>query len=451
MTVPFDEPNNRIFWACQGVFVEERNTEAGNNGNPTGAEFLTGVQAVGVSSDNPAISLMDVGRHQRKYINYQQQTIEINISRVLDRASDTFYKVLESEYIGYKESHILNANNFGSKGAKDDNQKTLRNYDITILYTPDKFEQINAGNASSTDSDKNNVISVSYLNCLITNISYSIGVDGVEESVTLTTKNIKYNDDYTTLSDYSLPEEWYTPDSFERKLVNGDGEVSYEQVSYDPERYSPQEGDILKRQHFDLTQAGYGSSELPEEIKQLFNFDTPEILRERDEDLQILGIQSINIDASFDYTNLMDVGNWRGSEDTKEHEQNRWQVLNLPITVNCSFTGTLRQALPYYKYLNNGGENRVRNVDNVYSKSEAQGASTEWQETDREIKIVASGAGKHFVWDLGKKNYLTSIEYTGGDAGGGNVEATLSYTNQYSDFVITKTEEVLDLTNDGPY
>jgi hypothetical protein len=125
-------------------------------------------------------------------------------------------------------------------------------------------------------------------------------------------------------------------------------------------------------------------------------------------------------------------------------------VLNLPVSINCTFTGTLRQALPYYNYLYNG-ENRVRNVDNVYTKSEADGASKEWQEADREIKIVASGIDKYFVWDLGKKNYLTSIEYTGGDAGGGNVEATLTYTNQYSDFVITRTENVLDLTNTGPY
>lgn len=149
MTVPFDQPNSRIFWACQAVLVEERNAEAGNNGDPTGARYLTGVQSVGISSDNPSTSLLDVGRFQRKYTQYGQQTIEITISRVLNKGSDTFYKVLESQYTDYQQSHILHAENFGSKGAKDNNGKTLRNYDITILYTPDRFEQINAGNASS--------------------------------------------------------------------------------------------------------------------------------------------------------------------------------------------------------------------------------------------------------------------------------------------------------------
>lgn len=423
MLIPFNEPNNRIFYACQGVFVEERNAEAGNNGDPTGASFLHGVQSVGVSSDNPATSLPDVGRHQRKYTQYGQQTIEITIDRVLDRDEDTFYKVLPAQYTDYQQSHVLHANNFGSKGAKDNNSKTLRNYDITLLYGSDRFPRFGAG-IGGPEPDSNTVMSVSYLNCLITNISYSMGADGVRESVTLTTKNIKYNDDYTVLSDYNFPT-------------------------------LPESGNILKRQHFDLTKTGYGQSEIPTEVKQLFNFDTP-VTEGKDEEgnpLQILGIQSINVDVSFDYANLADVGNWRGSEDGAEYEQNRWTVLSLPISVTCSFTGTIRQALPYFNYLHNQ-ENRVRNVDNVYTAALASGSvpgQQLWQDADKEIKLVASGLNKNFVWDLGKKNYLTSIEYTGGDTGGANVEATINYTNQYSDFVVTRTSGVLDLTNNGPY
>jgi len=429
MTVPFSDPNSRIFYACQGVFVEERNAEEGNSGNPTTATFLHGVQSVGISSDNPERSLADIGRHQRKYTLYQQQTIEITIDRVLARNEDTFYKVTDAQYTDYKNSHILHANNFGSKGAKDANNKVLRNYDITILYGSDKFSRFSAG-IGGTEDDADNVISVSYLNCLITNINYSIGIDGVRESITLTTKNLKYNNDYSTLSDYTWPDEFteQVPDT-------------------SPPQYLPEDGNILKRQHFDLTETNYGDSRIPTEIKELFNFDTPV----EQDGKQVLGIQSINISASFDYRTLSDVGVWRGSISGKEHEQNRWAILNLPISVTCSFTGIIRQAMPYNNFLSSG-LNRVRNVDNIYTKSLGEGSSTEWQEADKEIKIVALGlSNKKFVWDLGKKNYLTSIEYSGGDAGGGNVEATINYTNQYSDFVITKTESVLDLTNTGTY
>jgi len=416
MTVPFNKPNSRIFWACQAVFFEERNGEGSNNGNPTGATFLDCVQAVGVSSDNPAISLLDVGRHQRQYIQYQQQTIEITIRRLLDINSNTFYKI--DSYPNYKSGHILNKNNFGSDG------EFLKNYDITILYTPDNFARMNAG-ADSSDPDKDNVISISYLNCIITNISYSMSVDSVEETITLVTKNLQNNNGYSSLSSYNLPGSWL------------DGE--------------PREGQILKRQHFDLIKQDR-ETVLPQEVEELFDCGGSEGVDENGNDLSIIGMQSINIDVSFDYTNLMDVGIWRGSEDTKEGEQNRWQMLNLPISINCSFTGMLRQGLPYYNFLYDGG-NRVRNVDNVYTKERTDGSLRKWDEADRQIKIVAQPIidGTYFVWDLGEKNYLTSIEYTGGDAGGGNAEATITYTNQYSDFVVMQAGTVSDIGNDGPY
>lgn len=463
MTVPFDQPNSRIFWACQAVLVEERNTEAGNNGDPTGARYLTGIQSVGISSDNPSTSLLDVGRFQRKYTQYGQQTIEITISRVLNKGSDTFYKVLESQYTDYQQSHILHAENFGSKGAKDNNGKTLRNYDITILYTPDRFEQINAGNASSFDPDRNDVISVSYLNCLITNLSYSMSVDGVEESITLTTKNIKYNDDFASLSQYTLPSEWTTglevtefENVFEGELRTGRNEIS---ALSDPLKYQSESGNILKRQDFDLTKPGYGHSKLPEEVKRLFNFEPSASSKTGTNpygEKQILGIQSINIDVSFDYTDLTDVGYWRGSEDGKEHQQNRWKTLNLPIAINCSFTGVLRKGMPYSEFLSGQSgdpEKRARNVDNIYTASRGDGSTgTAWQNAEEPIRIIASGIDKYFVWDMGKKNYLTSIEYTGGDSGGGNVEATISYSNQYSDLIITKTEnDPLNLTSGETY
>lgn len=417
MTVPFNQPNDRIFWACQAVFVEERNTEEGNSGDPTSATFLDGVQSVGVSHDNPSNSLVDIGRHQRKYTQYQQPTIDITLERVINKGSDFFYKVTSDQYTNYQNSHLLHANNFGSKGAKDNNNKVLRNYDLTIIYTQDSFNSIDQGA---------DVISVTYLNCLITNINYTIGIDGVRESISLTTKNLKYNDDYSSIIQYTIPT-------------------------------LPQDGNILKRQDFDLTESDttstqYGNSKLPTEAKELFNFDTP-VLEGAPEQLQVLGIQSISIDVSMDYTRLTDVGNWRGSEANKEHEQNRWTILNLPVSVTCSFTGVLRQSMPYYNFLH-GNLNRVRNVDNIYTKSLGQGDSTDWQEADREIKIVALGSSTpqdYFIWDLGKKNYLTSIEYSGGDAGGDNVEGTLNYANQYSDFVVTKNEVVQDLTNTGPY
>ena len=58
-------------------------------------------------------------------------------------------------------------------------------------------------------------------------------------------------------------------------------------------------------------------------------------------------------------------------------------------------------------------------------------------------------AFKYHVMDLGAKNYLTSIATTGGEAGGGgNVETTISYQNDFSDIVLVKDTQVRNLINE---
>lgn len=47
--------------------------------------------------------------------------------------------------------------------------------------------------------------------------------------------------------------------------------------------------------------------------------------------------------------------------------------------------------------------------------------------TNQEIKIKLANGTKKIEWDLGTKNKLTSINYTGGDTGGGNASITYSY------------------------
>ena len=67
-----------------------RLTQTGD-ANPTDSTFLTGVQSVGVSSDNPSSSLMDVGRFQKKYHYYSQQQFEVTIERVITETDNFFY------------------------------------------------------------------------------------------------------------------------------------------------------------------------------------------------------------------------------------------------------------------------------------------------------------------------------------------------------------------------
>lgn len=466
-TLPFSDPNGRIFYACQAVLTTKRNT-AGES-DATDAVYLDGVQSIGINGDMPSQSLIDIGRAQRQFHYYGQQNFEITIERRIDKDSDFFYFVDPSDYTagtsGYKTSHLLYKDNLHDKGFADDAGKSLRNYDITILYAPDKFSYIGSGNdetPASTDPDKNKIISVTYKSCLLSNIDYTIGVDGVTESVTLFTKQLRFNKDLSTLSDYGINDDL------------------------------PQSGEVLKRQNLDiLKQAVDRKSRLPQEVISMFDVGNQDSTYKGDDgtyrNLRILGINSINLSLSIDYSQIPDIGFWRGSEKDKEYEQNMFYYMNLPLQVTCSFTGVARRALEYGDFIwtNSADDVFLRNSDVNFGASGVMDPSTGlsygggpyrdgldpnhpdpprygspkpptdvYNKADRPIRLVfatfdtTANADKYHIIDLGNKNYVTSISTSGGDTSGGNVETTISYQNDFSDMVLVRDTQVRDLINE---
>ena len=61
--------NSRVFYACQGVLVKERNTDDGDT-PPVDGTYLNGVTSVGINGSFPSQSLPDIGRFHRKYNYY---------------------------------------------------------------------------------------------------------------------------------------------------------------------------------------------------------------------------------------------------------------------------------------------------------------------------------------------------------------------------------------------
>jgi len=486
-TLPFSDPNGRIFYACQAVLTTKRNV-AGESDSTDGV-FLNGVQSIGINGDMPSQSLLDIGRAQRQFHYYGQQNFEITIERKIDKDSDFFYFVDPSDYTagaaGYKTSHALYKDNLHDKGFADDGGKSLRNYDITILYAPDRYSYIGAGNdltdedyndtnddGSISDSekddqepDKDKIISVTYKSCLLSNVEYTIGVDGVTESVTLFTKQFRFNKDLSTLSAYGINDDL------------------------------PQSGEVLKRQHLDiLKQPVDRKSRLPQEVISMFEVGNAETAYDGDDGvkrpLKIYGINSISLSLSIDYSQIPDVGFWRGSEKDKEYEQNLFSYMNLPLQVTCSFTGVARRSLEYGDFIwtESADDVFVRNTDVIFGASGVMDKSTGlsygggpyrdgldpnnpnlpsygspkppsdvYNRTDRPIRLVfatfdpAANANKFHIIDLGNNNYVSSISTSGGDTGGGNVETTITYQNDHSDMVLVKDTQVRDLINEKPF
>lgn len=371
----------RVFWACQGVLVIERNDHTTDANDFSQAGFLTGVQSVGVNGSLGFTTLPDFGRFQRKgdwKFDSKQREFSITIDRVIDKGGSTFYKTATYSS-NYATTHILNEDNIGVQGELNTNNKSLKNYDIIIIYGPDDQSRLDTNNALQ------NVV---YESCLLTNLSYSFSVDGgLRESITLTSRRVDYN-------------------------VSDTGLVL-------PVESAPQEGDIVKRQDLNWTQ-----TELPDEAEGIFKDAVSDTVNGQ----LVYGIQSIDINVTIDYLELNDVGVWRGAD--LNGQENIWRCVSLPITVTSSFTGISRSMYP---------------LDDHEFHDEKYPAN-------KKIKIVASANGaNYYVWDLGTKNYLTNIGVSGGDAGGGNVELTLSYQNDQSDIVIAKDSTVHDITYNGPY
>jgi hypothetical protein len=403
----FTTPNDRIFYACQAVMFEASNTESnpttpsGGAGEPT---FLTGVSSVGVNTNTPSESLIDVGRFQQRFHYYGQQEIEITIERVIDSASDLFYTSSGAYGVSkYGSLHLLAPDNLGVQGLEDSDDRILRHYHITLLYGADQYSRLGSNTADGGDANK--VFSTIYPDCLLTNISYKMSVDGpVTESITLITKSSIYSSS-TSLSAYNLPT-----------------------------KSAIQSGNTLQRSSFDFTS---GSSLLPEEVTTIFDLSTTL------EGQKVLGINSIDINIGIEYNELTDVGQWRGAATQKQ--QNRWRFINLPIQITAGFTGTARQQYPA----------SMPNRGALFSASDGSEAAIvgkydEWTKVDRKIRLAAktfpSGLLKYFIWDLGERNYLTDISVSGGDSGGGNVETTMTYQNDCSDAILVKADTVVDIS-----
>lgn len=108
-------------------------------------------------------------------------------------------------------------------------------------------------------------------------------------------------------------------------------------------------------------------------------------------------IQNISISADFGRDNLFELGAFRPY----------YKFATYPISVTCDF-----------EVISISG-------DKVSATADAPNL------TDETIKVVYDSApgvaGGQLTIDLGTKNKLTSVNYTGGDTGGGNASVTYSY------------------------
>jgi hypothetical protein len=114
------------------------------------------------------------------------------------------------------------------------------------------------------------------------------------------------------------------------------------------------------------------------------------------------------------------------------------QTISINASLNRENINELGFFGPYYKYtalpVEVTSEFEIISVSgdlvNADSFDEATGCATSFSNLDYKeivIKVCGNTDSDSLVIDLGKKNKLTSVNYTGGDTGGGNVTTTFSF------------------------
>ena len=459
--------SRRVFYACQAVLVKERQTtNSGGSDAPQTGEVVHGVQSIGVDFSQDRTTYDDFGRFQREYGSYGKPVYTITIERLISleniftAGGGPFYRPA-SNPSSYKDSHPLKPTNLGADGYSN-NQAGFRNFDITLLYgheynqymgsagdgSPNERDEeifpedpaytnpaddpqyparYGAGGEPPNDDSNDSCSQMTYRCCRITDLSYSIPVEGyVTESITLETHTVTHNDGATVISSY-------------------------------PEIHSDfsKEPHIIRRHNL-LTEIN--TSTFPEAVHRAFDMQVTKKGNQGEvvpTTIPILGLQSINVSFSIAYEDLEDIGEFGGARGDRA-EQNTFKRVTLPTTVTVDFTGVVQDQL----FGNQGkvtGNSQGELKDTLFGTpdgSETLGATK--YETDQEVNIqfkkVIRGVDKYFQIILGQKNYLTGISTTGGDTGGGNVETTLSFQNDHCDFITYGgTTIYTTATYDGPY
>jgi hypothetical protein len=232
---------------------------------------------------------------------------------------------------------------------------TFATKDIAIVYGQD--DTSNIGNSGSYTT-------VTYYKCRITSISYSMTAQGsLTEEITLESRIAKYG----TSGASGLPT-------------------------------SPQSATTLRRKYIDIL-----SSTLPSEVTTAFT-NGLEV-----DSQTVYGIQEINIQLTFTYTNIVNYGSpWSGYD--ADENVNDYFFLQMPVGISCSFTGLKR--------------------DNFATFDIGKDSPASELADNKSIAIVTSD----FTFNLGAKNYLSDFSESGADAGGSNASITLTYENKNNDF-----------------
>lgn len=210
----------------------------------------------------------------------------------------------------------------------------------------------------------------------ISNISYTIPVDGNStESITLVGNN----------------KQWLTSS----QKLNSNAYIAFSGGDT-PLAYAPGSGGIQRREDVMMDRCIF-----PKSIKGVLNSTT--YGNAVSGVTPLIHVQNVSISTDFAREDIFELG----------RKTPYYRPAGFPIEVTCeieaiSTSGDFVAALEV-------------------GDASLYGTASSGNNTSEETIYIETRC--RYAWDLGRKNRLTSVSYGGGDAGGGNVSCTYSYSN----------------------
>ena len=331
--------NNRIFYACQAVFIGKTGHTPAAVGSPaTAGRFMQGVQSVGITSNFTLDQAFELGQIEIYENSEEVADIEVTLEKVLDGKP-----LLYGQACG-------------------DSVKT--NMVAAGKNRSDVYLGVYADTVSSTDSESVGAV-VMCSGMYISSVSYTYPTDGAAtESVTLVGNDKYWSDNIAGVvpnpdSSYGASPATGLDGSDSSTTNNGSG--------------------LVRRQKVDIK-----NSTIPAEISNPMGTTSTDKSKG-------FHISSISISADFGRESILELGSFGPYH----------RYAGYPIEVTAEFEVTAVSG------------------DLVSVSGTAENLS------DRTIVIKDDGG--HII-DLGTKNKLSSVSYSGGDTGGGNATCTYSYS-----------------------
>ena len=369
-------PNNkRIFYACQAVGISEMNVESPNT------HVLHGVQSVGV---NTAFNLEQV-------FELGQLEIYENIEGIPE-VEVTLEKVLDGHPLIYTAATCSSeAGGFNTAGGAGLAQRANNQCCVHLGIFDETLNTVS--NVTATTE-------VYMSGMYVSNVSYTMPTDGnMTESITLAGNHKQWIIGASGLLAANTAQ------------FSGVGAGSSRRGADEPSGVN-QLG-VARREFFDMSTSIVPKSVIKAGSPNLSLGSISETAGngyDSDNQSNKVHIQSATVSTDFGREDIFELG--------KKFAY--YRPAAFPIEVTCELE-VISNSGDFVSALEEGDPN-------LHANPRTSGNNT----SNETIKLVVSNG---YTFDLGSRNRLASVNFAGGDAGGGNATMTFSYTN-FNDLIV---------------